>query len=140
MSLDSSMDKVLERRREIEERLSDTANMTNRDLAEFSRELSDLRPICDQIEVVRRIQAELVEALAMVEEAGEDADLLEMVLAEADILKAQLPEAQSALQLLLLPKDKDDARNAILEVRAGTGGDEAALFASNLFSMYQRLP
>jgi peptide chain release factor 1 len=138
MSLDSSMDKVLERRREIEERLSDTANMTNRDLAEFSRELSDLRPICDQIEVVRRIQAELVEALAMVDEAGEDADLLEMVLAEADILKAQLPEAQSALQLLLLPKDKDDARNAILEVRAGTGGDEAALFASNLFSMYQR--
>jgi peptide chain release factor 1 len=129
---------VLERRREIEERLSDTANMTNRDLAEFSRELSDLRPICDQIEVVRRIQAELVEALAMVDEAGEDADLLEMVLAEADILKAQLPEAQSALQLLLLPKDKDDARNAILEVRAGTGGDEAALFASNLFSMYQR--
>jgi peptide chain release factor 1 len=138
MSLDSSMDKVLERRREIEERLSDTANMTNRDLAEFSRELSDLRPICDQIEVVRRIQAELVEALAMVDEAGDDADLLEMVLAEADILKAQLPEAQSALQLLLLPKDKDDARNAILEVRAGTGGDEAALFASNLFSMYQR--
>jgi peptide chain release factor 1 len=138
MSLDSSMDKVLERRREIEERLSDTANMTNRDLAEFSRELSDLRPICDQIEVVRRIQAELVDALAMVDEAGEDADLLEMVLAETDILKAQLPEAQSALQLLLLPKDKDDARNAILEVRAGTGGDEAALFASNLFSMYQR--
>jgi peptide chain release factor 1 len=138
MSLDSSMDKVLERRREIEERLSDTANMTNRDLAEFSRELSDLRPICDQIEVVRRIQAELVDALAMVDEAGEDADLLEMVLAETDILKAQLPKAQSALQLLLLPKDKDDARNAILEVRAGTGGDEAALFASNLFSMYQR--
>ena len=138
MSLDSSMDKVLERRREIEERLSDTANMTNRDLAEFSRELSDLRPICDQIEVVRRIQAELVDALAMVDEAGEDADLLEMVLAETDILKAQLPEAQRALQLLLLPKDKDDARNAILEVRAGTGGDEAALFASNLFSMYQR--
>ena len=138
MSLNSSMDTVLERRREVEERLSASANMTNKDLAQLSRELSDLRPICDQIELVRRIETELEDALSMVDEAGDDADMLEMVQAEAGLLKAQLPEAQSALQLMLLPKDKDDARNAILEVRAGTGGDEAALFAANLFSMYQR--
>ena len=138
MSLNSSMDKVLERRREVEERLSASANMANSDLAQLARELADLRPICDQIELVRRIEAELADALLMVEEAGEDAEMLEMVQAEAGLLKTQLPEAQSALQLMLLPKDKDDARNAILEVRAGTGGDEAALFASNLFSMYQR--
>ena len=55
MSLDSSMDKVLERRREVEDRLSDSANMSNSDLAQFSRELSDLRPVCEQIELVRRI-------------------------------------------------------------------------------------
>jgi len=132
------MDRVLERRREVEERLSESANLTNFDLAELSRELSDLRPICDQIELVRRIEAELADALSMVDEAGGDADMLEMVQAEADLLKFQLPEAHSTLQLMLLPKDKDDARNAILEVRAGTGGDEAALFAANLFSMYQR--
>ena len=138
MSLHSSMDKVLERRREVEERLSASADMANSDLADLARELSDLRPICDQIELVRRIEAELADALLMVDEASEDADMLEMVQAEAGLLKTQLPEAQSALQLMLLPKDKDDARNAILEVRAGTGGDEAALFASNLFSMYQR--
>ena len=138
MSLDSSMDKVLERRREVEDRLSDSANMSNSDLAQFSRELSDLRPVCEQIELVRRIEAELADALVMVEEAGDDLDMLEMAQAEADLLKAQLPCAQAALQLLLLPKDKDDSRNAILEVRAGTGGDEAALFASNLFLMYQR--
>ena len=138
MSLDSSMDKVLERRREVEDRLSDSANMSNRDLAQFSRELSDLRPVCEQIELVRRIEAELADALVMVDEAGDDPDMLEMAQAEADLLKEQLPDAKAALQLLLLPKDKDDSRNAILEVRAGTGGDEAALFASNLFSMYQR--
>ncbi len=138
MSLKSSMDKVLERRREVEERLSASASMTNNDLAQLSRELSDLRPICDQIELVRRIEAELADALLMVDEAGDDADMLEMVQAETGLLKARLPEAQSVLQLMLLPKDKDDARNAILEVRAGTGGDEAALFAANLFSMYQR--
>ena len=136
MSLDSSMDKVLERRREVEERLSDSANMTNSDLAQLSRELSDLRPICDQIELVQRIEAELEDTLLMVDEAGDDADMLEMVQAEADLLKVQLPKAHHDLQLMLLPKDRDDARNAILEVRAGTGGDEAALFASNLFSMY----
>jgi hypothetical protein len=138
MSLDSSMDKVLERRREVEERLSDSANMSNSELAQFSRELSDLRPVCEQIELVRRIEAEFADALIMVEEAGDDLDMLEMAQAEADLLKAQLPDVEAALQLLLLPKDKDDSRNAILEVRAGTGGDEAALFASNLFSMYQR--
>ena len=126
MSLDSSMDKVLERRREVEDRLSDSANMSNSDLAQYSRELSDLRPVCEQIELVRRIEAELADALVMVDEAGGDPDMLEMA------------QAQAALQLLLLPKDKDDSRNAILEVRAGTGGDEAALFAANLFSMYQR--
>ena len=138
MSLDSSMDKVLERRREVEARLSDSATMNNAELAQFSRELSDLRPVCEQIELVRRVEAELAEALVMVDEAGDDPDMLEMAQAEADLLKDQLPEARAQLQLLLLPKDKDDSRNAILEVRAGTGGDEAALFAANLFSMYQR--
>ena len=138
MSLDSSMNKVLERRRKVEELLSESATMKNNDLAQFSRELSDLRPICDQIELVRRIDAELSDALVMVEEAGDDYAMLEMAESEADLLKAQLPKEQSVLQLLLIPKDKDDSRNAILEVRAGTGGDEAALFAANLFSMYQR--
>ncbi len=138
MSLDSSMDKVIERRNEVEHRLSDAANMHNTELTQLSRELSDLRPVCEQIELVRRIEAEFAEAQVMVDEAGDDAEMLEMAKAEADVLKTQLPEARQTLQLLLLPKDKDDARNAILEVRAGTGGDEAALFASNLFAMYQR--
>ena len=70
MSLNSSMDKVLERRREVEERLSASADMANSELAQLARELSDLRPICDQIELVRRIEAELADALLMVEEAG----------------------------------------------------------------------
>ena len=138
MSLDSSMDKVMERRRKVEALLSESAMMNNNELAQFSRELSDLRPICDQIALVRRIEAELTDALLMVEESGDDAAMSEMAQAEVNLLKVQLPEAKGALQLSLLPKDRDDSRNAILEVRAGTGGDEAALFAANLFSMYQR--
>ena len=62
----------------------------------------------------------------------------EMAEAEVTLLKNRIPGEKERLQLLLLPKDKDDSRNAILEVRAGTGGDEAALFGANLFSMYQR--
>jgi len=88
---------------------------------------------------VQRLTSELADATLMAEEAGDDADMAEMAKAEIDELSGQLPEESAKLQLLLLPKDKDDARNAILEVRAGTGGDEAALFASDLFSMYQRL-
>jgi peptide chain release factor 1 len=86
-----------------------------------------------------RIQTELADAKTMVAEAGDDADMQAMAQGEVDMLQAQLPGEQERLQLLLLPKDKDDSRNAILEVRAGTGGDEAALFAADLFSMYQRL-
>jgi peptide chain release factor 1 len=61
-----------------------------------------------------------------------------MAEAEVTLLKDKIPAEKEQLQLLLLPKDKDDSRNAILEVRAGTGGDEAALFGANLFGMYQR--
>jgi peptide chain release factor 1 len=139
MSLDSSMRKVLARRQEVEARLADAAHLTNSDLAQFSRELADLRPVCDQIELVLRIQTELADARTMVAEAGDDAEMQAMAQGEVDMLQAKLPDEQEKLQLLLLPKDKDDSRNAILEVRAGTGGDEAALFAADLFSMYQRL-
>ena len=138
MSLDSSMEKVLERRDEVEARLSNSANMSNAELAQFSRELSDLRPICDQIEQVKRIEAELEDAKALLQEAVGDSDMQEMVQSEVDLLQQKLPEEHQKLQFLLLPKDKDDSRNAILEVRAGTGGEEAALFAAKLFSMYQR--
>jgi peptide chain release factor 1 len=138
MSLESTMDKVLDRRREVEEKLSHSADLSPADMANLSRELSELRPVCDQIEIVQRLTSELRDAKAMVEDADGDADMAEMAQAEIDDISPRLPDEEAKLQLLLLPKDKDDSRNAILEVRAGTGGDEAALFAADLFSMYQR--
>ena len=74
----------------------------------------------------------------MFDEAAGDDEMQAMAEAEVALLKDRIPGENERLQLLLLPKDKDDSRNAILEVRAGTGGDEAALFGANLFSMYQR--
>jgi len=139
MSLDATMEKVLQRRSEVEERLSHAANMTPDEMAALSRELTELRPVCEQIELVNRMTTEIADAKAMLADAADDPEMAEMAQLELDELLAGLPDEQAKLQLLLLPKDKDDSRNAILEVRAGTGGDEAALFASDLFAMYQRL-
>ena len=138
MSIDSSMDKVLARRKEVETQLSQSVELSNKDLADFSRELSELRPVCKQIELVRALERELKDAITMVAEAAGDDEMQAMAEAEVALLKDRIPCEMERLQLLLLPKDKDDSRNAILEVRAGTGGDEAALFGANLFSMYQR--
>ena len=138
MSIDSSMDKVLERRQEVETQLSRSAELSSKAVADFSRELSELRPVCEQIELVRALESELKDAITMVAEAAGDDEMQAMAEAEATHLKERIPGEKERLQLLLLPKDKDDSRNAILEVRAGTGGDEAALFGANLFTMYQR--
>ena len=138
MSLDSTMDKVLQRHAEVEERLSQAAEMAPADMANLARELTELRPVCEQIKLVNRLATEIADAQTMVDEAGDDAEMAEMARGELEELSSQLPIEQDKLQLLLLPKDRDDSRNAILEVRAGTGGDEAALFASDLFAMYQR--
>ena len=138
MSIDSSMDKMLQRRQEVEAQLSRSAELSNKQLADFSRELSELRPVCDQIELVRQLEGELEDALTMVAEAAGDVEIQAMAEAEVTLLEEKIPAEKEQLQLLLLPKDKDDSRNAILEVRAGTGGDEAALFGANLFGMYQR--
>jgi peptide chain release factor 1 len=132
------MDKMLQRRQEVEAQLSRSAELSSKQLADFSRELSELRPVCDQIELVRQLEGELEDALTMVAEAAGDVEIQAMAEAEVTLLKDKIPAEKEQLQLLLLPKDKDDSRNAILEVRAGTGGDEAALFGANLFGMYQR--
>ena len=138
MSLDQSMDRVLARRGEVEARLSDAGSMAPDELAALSRELSELRPVCEQIELVRSLEADRDTAAQMIDEADGDAEIMDMARGEIEEIETRLPSEMKALQLLLLPRDKDDSRNAILEVRAGTGGDEAALFAADLFGMYQR--
>ncbi|MCE2516939.1 MAG: peptide chain release factor 1 [Alphaproteobacteria bacterium] len=138
MSLHDNLERVLARRNEIETRLADSANLSTDELTQLSRELSELKPAADQSIKVKTFLEDLEAARQMIEDAGGDDDIISMAQEEIDMITAALPDAEAELQLLLLPKDKDDARNAILEVRAGTGGDEAALFAADLFNMYQR--
>ncbi len=104
------------------------------DFAGIAKEYADLRPVVEQIESYRKLRRDLAEAEAMLD----DPEMAELAREEMPQLKAALPEAEAALQLSLLPKDAADAKPAMLEIRPGTGGDEAALFAADLLRMYQR--
>lgn len=141
MSLQNNLARILERRQDIENQLNNAADMSPDEMMQLSKELSDLRPIAEQAEQVQEITANLESARALLAEAAEaddDADMIAMAEEEIEKLGKALEKGEHDLKIMLLPKDKDDERNAILEVRAGTGGDEAALFGADLFSMYQR--
>ncbi|SDH59673.1 peptide chain release factor 1 [Alloyangia pacifica] len=104
------------------------------DIAALGREYAELKPVVDQIAEWEALQSDLAEA----EEMLADPEMKTLAEEELPQLRARLPEAEHALQLALLPRDAADARPAILEIRPGTGGDEAALFAGDLARMYQR--
>ncbi|AWB48629.1 peptide chain release factor 1 [Gemmobacter aquarius] len=104
------------------------------EIAEISREYSNLKPVADQIAAYRRALDDLSDAQAMLS----DPEMKALAEDEIPRLRALIPDYEHALRLALLPKDAADARPAILEIRPGTGGDEAALFAADLLRMYQR--
>ncbi|WP_099246112.1 peptide chain release factor 1 [Pelagimonas phthalicica] len=104
------------------------------DIAQLGREYSDLKPVVDQI----RDWEQLVEDIAEAEAMLGDPEMRELAEEELPEMRARLPELEHAVQLSLLPKDAADGRPAMLEIRPGTGGDEAALFAGDLARMYQR--
>ena len=138
MSIQDNLSRLLDRRREIEDRLNNSAHMSSDEMTALAKELSDIRPVAEQAEKVQTIISNLASAEALLNEADGDADMIAMAEDEISTLGKAREEAEHHLKIMLLPKDKDDERNAILEVRAGTGGDEAALFAADLFGMYQR--
>ena len=104
------------------------------DIVEMAREYSELKPVVEQITLWRGLREDLEEAEALLD----DPDMKALAEEELPILRAKLPKLEKALQVALLPKDAADARPAMLEIRPGTGGDEAALFAADLLRMYQR--
>jgi len=105
---------------------------------ELSRELSQLGPIAAAIEELSAAEGQLADAEAMLADPGIDAEMRELASSERDELTGKLEGLRHDVGLMLLPKDAADEKGAILEVRAGTGGDEAALFAGDLFRMYAR--
>jgi peptide chain release factor 1 len=128
------LDQVLDRFREVEARMS--AASDGAEIVRLSKEHAELRPVADAVQELARVRAELPELEEMAT-AG-DAEMAALARDELEAIKDKLPELERQVALLLAPKDKDENASAILEVRAGTGGDEAALFAGDLFRMYQR--
>jgi len=132
-----------DRIRQIEARRDElSAAMSRSDLApdqfvRLSKDYAELEPVANAAHEVRRLRQERDALSFMVEEEG-DPELRAMATDELAKLREQLEAADRKLALALLPKDAADERSAILEIRAGTGGDEAALFAGDLFRMYQR--
>jgi peptide chain release factor 1 len=107
-------------------------------LREISREHAKLTNIANAAQRLRRIQEELAGAREMLEEAGSEPELDAMARQEMERLNVELAAQVTLLKQLLIPRDPLDDRDAVVEVRAGTGGDEAALFAGELFRMYTR--
>lgn len=101
-----------------------------------SKDMSDLQPIYDKIQEYKKILKGIEEAEELLK--GSDGDMRELALEELEILKKEKPLIENELKIILLPKDPRDDRNVILEIRAGTGGEEAALFAASLFRMYSK--
>lgn len=106
------------------------------EIVKLSKEHAELRPVVEAVDALGRARGEVAELEAMA--GADDADMAGLAREELETLNVRLPELERAVALLLAPKDKDESASAILEVRAGTGGDEAALFAGDLFRMYQR--
>jgi len=133
--LRARLDALIERHEELNALLSDPATLAdNRQLRTLSIEHSDLAPVVERYREWVVFHRQVEEARAMLEEG--DRELRQLAQEELGTLREALAQSEAALQKLLLPKDPNDERNVFLEIRAGTGGDEAALFAGDLFRMY----
>lgn len=135
-----------DRLREIEQRYDDLSTQLAdpgihadpKRLRDLSREHAQLAQVVEAAARLRKAQAELQGAESLLEESDGDPEMAAMARAEASQLQADVSRLEDELKLLLIPRDPLDDRDAVVEIRAGTGGDEAALFAGDLFRMYQR--
>jgi peptide chain release factor 1 len=133
----AQLDRIENRHADITREMSDEG-LSSEKFVKLSKEYAELTPVMNAARIVRRLSNDLRDAEAIVADSTADTDMRDMAYEEVALLKDQLPEAEHALRVLLLPKDAADDKPAMLEIRAGTGGEEAALFAGDLYRMYAR--
>ena len=136
MNFEEKLANVVNRYEEVQALLTSTTNSD--ELVKLNKELSVLEPVVVAIQNYNHTLQTMRDDEVMMNDAELDKEMRDMAEAEYYETKEKLPDLEKEIRVLLLPKDADDEKNAILEVRAGTGGDEAALFAAVLFEMYQR--
>jgi peptide chain release factor 1 len=132
---DAKLDQVIDRFDQVEARLGAAADPE--EIVSLSKEHAELKTVAEKARELKTARDSLAEADAIIED-GSDRDMVELAEEERQDLRKRLPELERDLQLLLIPKDRDDDASIMIEIRAGTGGDEAALFAGDLFRMYER--
>ncbi len=138
-ALASSLDRLARRLQELDAALADPAVAAdNRRYRDLSREHAEVSAVCELARRHQKRERELGEARQMLADAGDDADMRSLAQEEVAQAEVELGELLGQLQASLLPRDPDDARAAFLEIRAGTGGEESALFAADLARMYTR--
>ncbi|MEK7245354.1 MAG: peptide chain release factor 1 [Pseudomonadota bacterium] len=136
MSLEDKLARVVARHDELAHLMA--VGDAGRDFPRLAKEYADLGPVVQALAGLDRARIEAGGLKILMDDAGVDAEMRQLAEGEFFALKDKISEMEKHLRLLLIPKDEADEKSAILEVRAGTGGDEAALFAADLFRMYQR--
>ena len=121
---------------EIEKKLSNLSEKDFSDYAKLSKEYSNLKPLVEKIKEYKKLNQELIGVDEIID--SNDEDLKKEALEEKSILNEKIISINEELKFMLIPKDESDEKNAIIEIRAGTGGEEAALFASDLLRMYTK--
>lgn len=129
---DSKLAQVVDRFEQIEARMGATSDSD--EIVQLGKDYAELKPVADGVRKLQDIRAEMADLESMMD----DPEMAAMAKDELQALKETLPDVERQVALLLLPKDKDDSASVVLEIRAGTGGDEAAIFAGDLFRMYAR--
>ncbi len=133
---DDTIQQLIARFDDIERRLGEGGDADQ--IVKLSKEHAELRPVVEASRAYRDVKHEIQELSGMASDPRMDAEMVDLARLELDDLRRRMPELEHALRLLLLPKDSADEASVILEIRAGTGGDEAALFAGDLFRLYER--
>jgi peptide chain release factor 1 len=131
----AQIERILDRYSEIEARMASDPGAA---FAKLAKEYADLGPIVAKAREVQKMRADFAQATELANDQSADSELRSMASEEVVELKRTLPDAERDLSILMLPKDSADMGSAFLEIRAGTGGDEAALFAGDLLDMYRR--
>jgi peptide chain release factor 1 len=130
------LDALLARHQTMQSELS--SQLPTDTFVKLSREFAELEPVVDTIKAYRDIASEIADLQALLDDPATDPEMRALAADEKPALESKLVRLEENIRLALLPKDAMDERNVILEIRAGTGGDEAALFAGDLFRMYER--
>ncbi|MBW7849298.1 MAG: peptide chain release factor 1 [Rhodospirillales bacterium] len=138
MDIEEKLNRVAARHDELRAALAAEGGVDAQAFSKMSKELAEISPIVERIENLKKARAEMRDVAQMKDDPAADAEMRGLAEEEFYELKERIPALEREIQIMLLPKDEADERNAILEIRAGTGGEEAALFAAELLRMYER--